>query len=121
MEPGTPIQRVKRHFRELVNQRLTWEPVWRDVRDLVVPARGRSLDGIENVAEANSGIRHDKRINGTTSRALGVLGAGIQSGVTSKAPFRSAGAQKAPCNPKEFRRGELELLKQVILHCNDLP
>ena len=85
MEQGKPVQRVRRHFRELVNQRLTWEPVWRDVRDLVVPARGRSLDGIENVAEANSGIRHDKRINGTTSRALGVLGAGIQSGVTSKA------------------------------------
>lgn len=85
MEPGKPIQRVKRHFRELVNIRLTWEPTWRDVRDLVVPARGRSLDGIENVALANSGIRHDKRINGTTSRALKVLSAGIQSGVTSKA------------------------------------
>ena len=85
MNIGTPVQRVRRHFRELVNQRLTWEPTWRDVRDLVVPARGRSLDGIENVAEANSGIRHDKRINGTTSRALKVLSAGIQSGVTSKA------------------------------------
>lgn len=85
METMKPIQKVKRHFRELVNARMTWEPTWRDVRDLVVPARGRSLDGIENVAEANSGIRHDKRINGTTSRALGVLSAGIQSGVTSKA------------------------------------
>lgn len=82
---GTPVQRVRRHFRELVNRRMTWESTWRDVRDLVVPARGRSLDGIENVAEANSGIRHDKRINGTTSRALKVLSAGIQSGVTSKA------------------------------------
>lgn len=82
---GTPIQRVRKHFLELVNVRRTWEPTWRDVRDLVVPARGRSLDGIENVAEANSGIRHDKRINGTTSRALKVLSAGIQSGVTSKA------------------------------------
>lgn len=84
-EPGKPINRVRRHFRELVNARMTWEPTWRDVRDLVVPARGRALDGIENVAEANSGIRKDKRINGTTSRALKVLSAGIQSGVTSKA------------------------------------
>ena len=76
---GTPIQRVRKHFLELVNVRRTWEPTWRDVRDLVVPARGRSLDGIENVAEANSGIRHDKRINGTTSRALKVRSSDVKS------------------------------------------
>lgn len=78
------IERVRQHFQELVDIRKTWEPTWRDVRDLVVPARGRALDSTDP-AEANTGIRKDKRINGTGSRALKVLSAGIQSGVTSKA------------------------------------
>lgn len=80
----SPIQRVRRHFFELRNVRRGWEPRWRDIRDLVVPSRGRALDGI-NDDDANTGRRYDKRINATTSRALQVLSAGIQSGVTSKA------------------------------------
>jgi len=78
------LERVRNHFQELENIRKSWEPTWRDVRDLVVPARGRALEGTDP-SEANTGVRHDKRINGTTSRALKVLSAGIQSGVTSKA------------------------------------
>jgi len=80
----SPISRVRKHFEELVNARRSWEPRWKDIRDLVVPARGRALDGLTE-EEANNGFRHDKRINATASRALKVLSAGIQSGVTSKA------------------------------------
>ena len=78
-----PVDRVREHFKKLENDRHSWEKRWKDIRELVVPARGRNLDG--DISTANKGETHDKRINGTTSRALKVLSAGIQSGVTSKA------------------------------------
>ena len=78
-----PAERVRKHFKDLVQSRLTQEKRWRDVRDLIVPARGRNLSGVRDPNEEVA--KDDKRINATASRALKVLSAGIQSGVTSKA------------------------------------
>lgn len=78
-----PIERVREHYQRMKAVRLPWEKRWRDIQCLVVPSRGRNLDG--DSKRANTGELNDKRINGTTSRALKVLSSGIQSGVTSKA------------------------------------
>lgn len=81
-----PLDRVREHFRELRNERHKREPFWNDVRELVVPARGRNINGdTADTTSADRSDKFDKRVNCTTSRALKVLSAGIQSGVTSKA------------------------------------
>ena len=79
----SPLSRVRNHFKQLKKDRLSYEPYWRDVRDLIVPQRGRGLDARD---DENNGQKYDsKRVNSTASRALGILASGMQSGLTSKA------------------------------------
>lgn len=79
----SPLSRVRNHFKQLKRDRLSYEPYWRDVRDLIVPQRGRGLDARD---DENNGQKYDsKRVNSTASRALGILASGMQSGLTSKA------------------------------------
>ena len=85
MGETTPHKRVLQHFRQLQNDRRTWEPYWREVSEYIAPQRGRGLLS-SNAGETNKGDRPDlKRINGTASRALSILASGMQSGLTSKA------------------------------------
>ena len=85
MAEYTPLARVRQHFRQLQNDRRTWEPYWRDVQEYIAPQRGRGLLS-SSASEVNNGDRRDtKRINGTASRALAILASGMQSGLTSKA------------------------------------
>ena len=81
----TPLTKVRQHYSQLKNDRLTWEPYWREVKEFIAPQRGRFLSS-SGASEVNNGTRNDrKRINGVASRALGVLASGMQSGLTSKA------------------------------------
>lgn len=85
METETPLEKVKKRFSQLKQERRTWEPYWRDVKDYICPSRGRFLVS-ESSAEVNLGDAfNDKRINGAASRALSILASGMQSGLTSKA------------------------------------
>lgn len=85
MAGKSPLARLKLHYRQLKDERRTWEPHWRDVQKLIAPQRGRYLSGFSE-SEANRGDIADKaRINGTASRALNILASGMQSGLTSKA------------------------------------
>ena len=85
MREDTPISKVRRHYGQLKQDRLTWEPYWREVKEFIAPQRGRFLSS-SSESEVNNGSRNDrKRINGVASRALGILASGIQSGLTSKA------------------------------------
>jgi len=82
----TPLFKLREHYRELQNDRATWEPFWRDVKTYIVPERGRGLYAPGDSSETNDGKLDDrKRINGTASRALSILANGMQSGLTSKA------------------------------------
>lgn len=85
METGTPLEKVRKRYAQLKQERRTWEPYWKDVKDYICPTRGRFLFS-ESSAEVNRGDSfNDKRINGAASRALSILASGMQSGLTSKA------------------------------------
>lgn len=85
MPDSSPLANVRRHYRQLVVDRRSQEPFWRDVKELIAPQRGRGLYS-SNAEEVNNGEQRDqKRINGTASRALSILASGMQSGLTSKA------------------------------------
>lgn len=79
----TPLGKLRKHVRELIEERRSWEPHWREAKSLIVPQRGRGMDEGE---DANDGSkRDDRRVNSTASRAIGILASGMQSGLTSKA------------------------------------
>jgi hypothetical protein len=85
MPESSPIAKVRRHFSQLKQERLTHEPHWCEVQELVAPQRGRNLRAT-GATEVNNGNRDtSRRLSGVASRALGVLASGMQSGLTSKA------------------------------------
>ena len=81
----TPIAKVRLHFSQLKQERLTHEPHWCEVQEYVAPQRGRGLRSSSDV-EVNNGHKDtSRRLSGVASRALGILASGMQSGLTSKA------------------------------------
>ena len=78
----TLLKTVRNTARFLESQREDWEQAWQDVADYIVPRKGRihASSGREQVKGANGKI-----IDATASRALRVLAAGMQSGLTSPA------------------------------------
>lgn len=79
------VQLLRRHYARLKDERRTWEPFWRDVKQYICPGRGRFL-GSESSSEVNNGsVNDNSRINCEVSRAMDILASGIQSGLTSKA------------------------------------
>lgn len=82
----TPLSKIRMHWRQLKDDRRTWEPYWFDAQRYIDPDRGRGLNGDVSTTEASNGTLNDKyRINGTASFALTTLASGMQSGLTSKA------------------------------------
>ena len=85
MSSDTPISKIRRHFSQLKQERLTWEPHWLEAQEYVVPQRGRHIKA-SGKTDINNGNRDtSRRLSGVASRALGVLASGMQSGLTSKA------------------------------------
>lgn len=85
MALDTAIAKVRQHYAHLKRDRVSFEPFWRDVQELVAPQRGRRLNG-SGAGETNNGYKDtSRRISGVASRALGILASGMQSGLTSKA------------------------------------
>lgn len=64
-------------------ERRAWEPLWREVADFVLP---RCIDGTRKADEAGDTTRRGPRIiDGTATRAVRILAAGMQGGLTSPA------------------------------------
>lgn len=82
----SPLERVRKQFADLKNERRGWEPAWRDYCEYIAPHRSRFLVS-ESANEVNRGDfrSRDRRINSVASRSLSILASGIQSGLTSKA------------------------------------
>lgn len=81
----TALGRIRKHFAQLRQERNSWEPYWRDVKEYISPKRGRFLASSSS-SEVNRGDQGtDRRINAVASRALSILASGMQSGLTSKA------------------------------------
>lgn len=77
----TQLQRYRRRFAALKNERSSWEPHWRDLADFVLPRRTRFLQSRRNRGER----KNDKIIDNTATMALRVLSSGMMSGITSPA------------------------------------
>ena len=77
---ATPLDKVRRQFAELKNERRTWETAWRDYKNYIVPHRGRFLTS-EDASEVNRGDfrSSDKRVNSVASRSLSILASGIMA------------------------------------------
>lgn len=85
MDSAEARKKILSRFGELEAQRNTWTTVWQDLRDYVLPYHGKGLSG-DSATETNDGTRKgDKIIDGVATRAMGILGAGLQSGLTSQA------------------------------------
>lgn len=70
-------------FAQLDTERRTWVARWQDCIDYVLPFAGRFLNGA-SASEVNDGSKTTSKIyNGTATRALNILAAGMQSGLTS--------------------------------------
>lgn len=81
----TPIGQMKDWFAQLSRERETWMPHWREVKDFVVPWRGRYLSGTSDSEVDDGGTKDKKIINPAATQALQILASGMQSGLTSKA------------------------------------
>ncbi len=66
---------------QLANERTSFEPVWRDINDFILPASGRFF-----LSDVNKGSRRNLSIiNSSGQMAANTLHAGMMSGVTSPA------------------------------------
>ncbi|MBP3863830.1 MAG: phage tail protein, partial [Pseudomonas sp.] len=82
MDNSTLRERLENKHSELrLEREKSWDPQWKVLRDNIDPDTGR-FPG----EEVNNGARKDQRIiNNTATVSKGVLGAGMQSGMTSPA------------------------------------
>ncbi len=86
---------VQKRFGRLKADRTSWQSTWTELKTQLLPAHGRGIGGAGNIGEHNDGARHDLDLYDMQPvRAIGVAGAGMQSGLTSPArPWFSLGVQ----------------------------
>lgn len=103
--------------REALRQdRSEWLEHWREVRDYILPDHGRGLDSDSDPTEDTDG---DKRMSsiydGTASRAMDVLGAGMQSGLTLPSrPWFKFGTQDTSQQDKPDVRSWLYVCEERV-------
>ncbi len=77
------VKRMWRRLQALKQERRSWEAHWRELAEYMLPKRSRFLDGGDR---PNDGAKLNSRIiDGTALRAIKVLSAGMQGGLTSPA------------------------------------
>ena len=115
-----PVRELTRRLEQLRRERATFEPFWQDVKQYIVPHRGRFLGG-ESPWEVNNGGRNDEKIiNGAATRALEVMTSGMQSGLTSKArEWFSIGHPDRRIADLPQSRQYYTLLKRTLLEAFD--
>jgi len=86
----TPAESLEERARQYVEQnrfleeqRSNWETHWQEITDYIVPRRGFYPRAGKKPNEGEK--KHSKIINGVATRALRVLAAGMQGGLTSPA------------------------------------
>ena len=78
-------QQINDWFGQLKTERRTYEDFWTDIKDYIIPERGRFIKD-KSSSDVNDGrMKDQKRINSEATRALKVMVNGMQSGLTSKA------------------------------------
>jgi hypothetical protein len=70
-------------YKELDEQFKDWKNLYKDIRDYILPRRGKFIDDLDTAA---GGVkRHDMIIDGTATKAIRTLAAGMHGGLTSPA------------------------------------
>lgn len=82
MHHGPLKDHVTRRHASLIRDRQSHETDWRDIKDYILPEHG-ILDHSEHSQHAGKPQSHDKIFDGTATRAMNVLGAGLMGGLTS--------------------------------------
>lgn len=101
---------------QLKLERQTYEDFWTDVKDYVIPERGRFIKSITE-DQVNDGRRKDqKRINSDATQALKVMANGLQSGLTSKArPWISLESPDPRVNKLPHIKEYLNIVTQALM------
>lgn len=73
------VRKYQERHDYLKKQRNQWEDQWRDISDYLLPRKGFFFDRVPNIGET----RHSKILDGMPTRALRILTAGLQGGLTS--------------------------------------
>jgi hypothetical protein len=71
-------------YKELDEQFMDWKNLFKDVRDYILPRRGKFIDDATDSAQGGE-KRHDMIIDGTATKAIRTLAAGMHGGLTSPA------------------------------------
>lgn len=92
-DPATICTTVYRRFGQLKSSRSTYETVWSDLKDNLLPYHTKGLTGGDPAYERDRGERKDTTIyDGEPIRAVNVAAAGLQAGLTSPSrPWFSLG------------------------------
>ena len=80
-EPETKRSMYLRRWSALKNERSSWFTHWREISDSVMPRQGRFFVSDRNVGKK----RHNNIYDGTASKSLDRLAAGLMAGMTSPA------------------------------------
>jgi hypothetical protein len=82
---------------QMDNSRNRYREHWKDIKDYLLPEHGIGLSGANSDEQLDGSKKHDKILDNTASKALNVLAAGLQSGLTSPSRpwFRLALADKS--------------------------
>ena len=73
--------KISERNKQLWTQNDYWKPHWREIQRLALPYRGRLEE--ENQTQNDGKERADDRYDGTATRALRILSAGMHGGLTS--------------------------------------
>ena len=75
----TTRQECKRRWKDMTDERASWEPQWKDIAQYIRPGAYQA-----NTSESGKGIKRGSRIiNNTPIRASNTLASGMMSGITS--------------------------------------
>ena len=73
-----PVE-IRQHFEHLKQQRTSWEPMWRDIRDYILPDFG-VFDGEDPTSGSK---RYLRIVDAEATNAADILAAGLLNGVSS--------------------------------------
>jgi len=75
---------IRRRFRSLYDESVTWRAHWAELRDYIAPNRGAFLDSIREEKPSEKGAKkRSKIINNVAEKALQILTSGLHGGLTS--------------------------------------
>jgi hypothetical protein len=83
MAEKTKGQKIVEKNKQLEDDRRPWIPLWQDVTDYILPYHGKYMK--EGDLPNDELSKTDKIFNSTPSRAVAILAAGMQGGLTSPA------------------------------------